>query len=141
MLKLKYLALLTVAASIVFGGQALAIPSAELNQYTDSFFWNINPEMRDRSIQPQQTQYQKEWSAIREVLRNRVVWMELPGCYAEPGTYGYEVENYGETVTAVTDAAFYARHPELRGRKIRPDETSLVEEWNSLYRSFPYSPC
>ena len=142
MLKLKSLGLSIIAVSVVLGSQALAsVPASVLDQYTDSYFWNVNPEMLNRSIQPHQTQYKKEWLAIREVLNDQLVWMQLPLCYAEPGEYGYEVEDYGETVTALTDAVFYTRHPELNGRKIRPGETALVEEWKAITRMFPPSLC
>jgi hypothetical protein len=142
MLKIKSLGLSIIAASVVFSSQVLAsVPASVLDQSTDSYFWNVHPEMLNRSIQPNQTQYKKEWLAIREVLKDRLVWMVLPYCYAEPGTYGYEVEDYGETVTALTDVVFYARHPELNGRKIRPGETALVEEWNAIARMFPPSLC
>jgi len=142
MLKLKSLGLSIIAVSVVLGSQALAsVPASVLDQYTDSYFWNVNPEMLNRSIQPYQTQYKKEWLAIREVLNNQLVWMQLPLCYAEPGEYGYEVEDYGETVTALTDAVFYTRHPGLNGRKIRPEETALVEEWKAITRMFPPSLC
>jgi hypothetical protein len=33
---------------------------------------------------------------------------------------------------ALTNRVFFARHPELGGRKLRPDETSLVAEWLSI---------
>ena len=142
MLSIKSLGLAIITASVVLGNQVLAsVPTTVLDQHTNSYFWTVRPEMLERSIQSHQTQYKKEWLVIRGVLMDRLVWMELPQCYAEPGTYGYEVENYGETVIALTDAVFYARHPELNGRKIKPTETSLVREWNSIKESFPYSPC
>ena len=142
MFKLKSLGLSIIAASIIIGNQALAsIPTSVLNDYTDSYFWNVRPELVNQKIQSHQTQYQKEWSAMREVLRERLVWMELPYCYAEPGTYGYEVQDYGDTVRALTDAVFYARHPELKGRKIRAGETKLIREWNQIKQMFPMSFC
>jgi hypothetical protein len=142
MLKIKFLSLPVIAASIIFANQATAsVPDQVLNQSTNSLFWNVHPEMLDRTIQPNQTLYRKEWSAIREVMSKLLVWRELPQCYADPDTYGYDVENYAEMIAAVTDAVFYTRHPELQRRKLRPSETRLVEEWNAIYRSFPYSPC
>ncbi len=142
MLKIKLLGLPVIVSSIIFASQAIAsVPDRVLNEFTDSGFWNIRPEMLNRTIQPNQTLYRREWSAIKEVMSKLLMWRELPHCYADPGTYGYDVENYAEMVTAVTDAVFYARHPELQRRKLRPSETRLIEEWNGIYRSFPYSPC
>jgi len=36
----------------------------------------------------------------------------------------------GQTdVNRLTDQVFYARHPELKGRKVRPNESALAQEW------------
>jgi hypothetical protein len=142
MSKLRLLGLSIISASVILGSKVLAsVPDPVLDQYTNLYFWNVNPEMFNRSVQFHQTQYKKEWLVIREVLNDQLVWMQLPLCYAEPGEYGYEVRDYGETVTALTDVIFYARHPELNGRKIRPDETELVKEWNAITGMFPPGLC
>jgi hypothetical protein len=138
MLKLKSLGLAIIAASVILSNQALAsVPTSALDQHTDSYFRDIHPEMRDKKIQPHQTQYQKEWSAIREVLRNRLSYGKV--CYKDG--YDYDVADYGGTLMALTDAVFYVRHPELTGRKIEPGETWLTKEWNSIWRSFPPDNC
>ncbi|NEO38101.1 MAG: hypothetical protein F6J90_17905 [Moorea sp. SIOASIH] len=127
MFKLKSLGLSILAASVVFHSQALAsVPEGVLNDFTNFYFWQVNPEMSNRNIKSHQTQYKKEWLAIKEVLKYRMVWMELPRCYADEGDYGYEIEDYGETIRAITDAVFYVRRPELKGRKIRLSETYLI---------------
>ena len=142
MLKLKSLGLSILAASVVCHSQALAsVPEVVLNDFTDFYFWEVNPEMSNNSIKSHQTQYKKEWLAIKDVLKDRIVWMELYRCYADEGEYGYEIEDYGETITAITDAVFYARRPKLKGRKITLSETHLIREWNWIKQSFPYSLC
>jgi hypothetical protein len=138
MLNLKSLGLAIITASVLLGSQALAsVPTSVLDQHTDSYFGDIHPEMRDRRIQANQTQYTKEWLAIREVLRNRISYGRV--CYKDG--YDYDVENYGGALIAITDAVFYVRHPELAGRKIKPNETRLTREWNSIWRSFPPDNC
>jgi hypothetical protein len=138
MLNLKSLGLAIIAASVILGNQALAsVPTSVLDQHTDSYFGDIHPEMRDRKIQAHQTQYQKEWLAIREALRTRMTYARV--CWKDG--YDYDVENYGEALMAITDAVFYARHPELLGRKIGSGETDLIQEWNSIWRSFPPDNC
>ena len=66
---------------------------------------------------------------------------EIPSCYADDVTYDYDLKDYGETITALIDAVFYASHPELKGRKLRPSETHLIREWNAIKQSFFYDPC
>lgn len=141
-LKLKFLGLSIAASSVIFCSQVMAIPpDQELDQWSNSYFWSIHPEMLNRRIQPSQTLYQSEWLAIRSVLRDKLTWMEIPGCVSDSGEYVYELPDYKDAHTAITDAVFYTRHPELRRRELRPSETRLIEEWNSIYKSFPYSPC
>ncbi|EDX70858.1 hypothetical protein MC7420_147 [Coleofasciculus chthonoplastes PCC 7420] len=41
----------------------------------------------------------------------------------------------------VADAVFYARHPELKGRKIRPGETNLAREWSAIQNRLPEFIC
>ena len=131
------LAPVSLAQSIQTKGYAF-IPSSELNSWTDSFFWWIYPEMQNRTIQPHQHQYRKEWLAIREALKNKFVWSQLH-CVDE--SYRYLPRDYGEAVNAATDAVFHARHPELGGRQIQPYESELIREWESISENFPLSLC
>lgn len=138
MLKLKSLGLGIIAASVILGNQAIAsVPTAVLDQYSDSYFWDVRPEMRDKKIQPHQAQYKKEWLAIREALKGRLSYGKV--CFKDG--YDYDVQDYGEALIAMTDAVFYARHPELAGRKIKPNETRLTREWNLIWKSFPACNC
>ncbi|NEO81021.1 hypothetical protein [Moorena sp. SIO4G3] len=142
MLNFKSLGLSILSASVVLQSQALAcVPESVLDNFTNFYFWQANPEMSNKSIKSHQKQYKKEWLAIKEVLKDRIVWMEIPSCYADHGDYGYEVKDYVETITALIDAVFYASHPELKGRKLRPSETHLIREWNLIKQSFIYDPC
>lgn len=142
MLKIKFISLSIAASSVIFCSQAMAAPpNQELDEWSNSYFWFVRPEMLNRRIQPSQTLYQREWLSIRAVLRNKLAWMQLPTCVSDSGEYVYELPDYKDAHTAITDAVFYTRYPQLRGRKLKPSETRLVEEWNTIYRSFPYSPC
>ncbi|EGJ33629.1 MULTISPECIES: hypothetical protein [Moorena] len=142
MLKFKSLGLSIISASVVFHSQALAcVPESVLDRFTNFYFWQANPEMSDKNIKSHQTQYKKEWLAIKKVLKDRIVWREIPSCYADDVTYDYDLKDYRETITALIDAVFYASHPELKGRKLRPSETHLVREWNSIKQSFSFSWC
>ncbi|AOY82938.1 hypothetical protein BJP36_26520 [Moorena producens JHB] len=152
MLKLKSLGLSILAASVVFHSQALAsVPEFVLKDFTDFYFWQVNPEMSNNNLNSGQTQYNQEWLAIKDTLKDRIVWRKLPSCdgytddhenYADDLNYSYFVNDNQETITALIDAVFYARHPELKGRKIRPNETHLIREWNLIKQSVSsYSWC
>ncbi|NEO38104.1 MAG: hypothetical protein F6J90_17920 [Moorea sp. SIOASIH] len=152
MLKLKSLGLSILAASVVCHSQALAsVPEFVLHDFTDFYFWQLNPEMSNNSLKSDQTQYNQEWLAIKETLKDRIVWRKLPTCdgytdahenYAGDLNYSYFVNDNQETITALINAVFYSRHPELKGRKIRPSETHLIREWNLIKQSVSsYSWC
>ncbi|NEP56849.1 MAG: hypothetical protein F6K31_07455 [Symploca sp. SIO2G7] len=115
-----------------------SIPSSKLNESTDFYFGLVHPEMQGRTIQPYQTQYKQEWLAIREVLRNRLVWTQQP-CIDD--SFNWYLTDYSETITAISDAVFHVRHPELGGRQIQPHETELIREWKSISENFPLSLC
>ncbi|MFW6359982.1 MAG: hypothetical protein ACOC0N_12320, partial [Chroococcales cyanobacterium] len=87
-----------------------------------------------------QTLYRKEWLAIRQVIPDMIAWTEIQcGAAAESGQYEYTVVNYD--ADAIADAVFYARHPELKGRKIRPGETDLANEWSAIRRNLVFDFC
>lgn len=41
-------------------------------------------------------------------------------------------EHHQRNVNQVTDLVFFARHPELGERRLRPDETALAQEWRTI---------
>jgi len=115
-----------------------SIPSSELNEWTDFIFGLVHPEMEGRVIQPHQTQYKQEWLAIREALKDKLVWTQM---LCVDDSYGYHLTDYKEAITAISDAVFHVRHPELGGRQIQPYETELIREWESISDNFPLSLC
>ncbi len=134
MLRLKSLGLSIVTTSVLFCSQAIAsVPDSVLNKFTNLLFWTIHPEMHDKKIQPNQTEYQKEWLAIREVLQDKLIYdTRVEYC----GRPGYLLTNSGnDPYIALADAIFYTRHPELGGGKIQLNETHLQEEWNAIFKS------
>ncbi|AOX02553.1 hypothetical protein BJP34_26695 [Moorena producens PAL-8-15-08-1] len=151
MLKFKSLGLSILAASVVLQTQALAsVPEFVVKDFTDFYFWQVNPEMSNNSLKSDQTQYNQEWLAIKETLKDRIIWRKLPSCdsyaqhenHADDLNYSYFVNDNQETITALINAVFYARHPELKGRKIKPSETHLIREWNLIKQSVSsYSWC
>jgi hypothetical protein len=134
MLRLKSLGLSIVTTSVLFCSQAIAsVPDSVLNKFTDLLFWTIHPEMHDRKIQPNQTQYQKEWLAIREVLKDKLIYSTIVDYCASSGYLLNDSEH--DPYIALADAIFYTHHPELTGHKIKPSETRLREEWNAIFKS------
>lgn len=115
-----------------------AAPPSAVNAWTDFFFYRLYPQMQGEKLQPSQTQLQQEWVAIRRAIADKIRWTPRD-CEQPPESDGYDVVNYSPN--QVADAVFYARHPELNGRKIRPGETNLAREWNAIQNRLPEFVC
>lgn len=100
-----------------------------VNTWTNSLFYALHPYMRNQKIQSYQTLYQKEWLAINRVIKNNTKLV----CNFSGSEGYYDFVGY---IQDVADAVFYARHPELNGRKIRAGEYELAREWRSIYQAF-----
>lgn len=113
-------------------------PSSAVNAWTDFFFYRLYPQMQGEKLEPSQTQLQQEWVAIRRAIADKVRWTSRE-CEQPPESNGYDVFNYSPN--EVADAVFYARHPELNERKIRPGETNLAREWSAIQSRLPEFVC
>ncbi|MEQ9485534.1 hypothetical protein [Coleofasciculus sp. F4-SAH-05] len=113
-------------------------PTSAVNAWTDFFFYRLYPQMQGEKLEPSQTQLQQEWVAIRRAIADKIRWTPRD-CEQPPESNGYDVVNYNPN--EVADAVFYARHPELNGRKIRPGETNLAREWSGIQRRLPEFVC
>ncbi|MFW6359941.1 MAG: hypothetical protein ACOC0N_12110 [Chroococcales cyanobacterium] len=113
-------------------------PKAEIDRWTDDFFYSLHPEMRGRKIQPHQTFYMRDWNIIRRFVSRHLVWTDI-SCVSDGSQFAW----FPDTLMAsdLTDALFYARHPELNGRPIRRGETALAEEWNAIHSIFGIGVC
>ncbi|WP_013321730.1 hypothetical protein [Gloeothece verrucosa] len=91
----------------------------------DAMFWYFHPELEGKRIQPDQTDYIREWMALYKVADR----FNLP-CWQCGGPFIEDLPvNWADQIA---DAVFYARHPELHERKIRPQERELANEWAQI---------
>jgi hypothetical protein len=104
----------------------------EVDDWTDTFFYAVHPDMKGRSIDPAQELYVREWNALRGVVKNWVGWIESNCGTASSDQDQASVDNVSVR-DKLADAVFYARHPELNGREIRSGETALANEWKSIH--------
>jgi hypothetical protein len=102
-------------------------------------WYRVRPQMRGQEIRPEQELYQREWAAIRQVVRYNTE-PGLPG--SEPGGCGTGVffKSSDAAYDSVADAVFYARHPEIKGREIQPGEPHLVKEWQTIRKMLEEAP-
>ncbi len=119
-----------------------------IERWADDFFYSVNPQLSRRKLRANETLYIREWNAIQRVIPTIVVYRNNE---CTPG-YSWLLVNYddenrpqerllvSEALDKVADAIFYSRNPELGGRKIRPGETALGNEWMRIRRSVSLLP-
>lgn len=86
----------------------------------DKVFAALNPQVGDRRIRPEEIYYAAQWRTIRNALDpNACVLVER--FYRDP-----------QVADNLADRVFYALHPELNWRKIRPHEVQYAREWSII---------
>lgn len=65
-----------------------------------------------------------QWSAMQQ---SQTAW-EAPGI-SESALIQAQIAANQRDPNKLTDIVFYSRHPEMRGQKIRSDQTALRNEW------------
>jgi hypothetical protein len=102
-------------------------------------WYRVRPQMHGKDIRPEQQLYQREWAAIRQVVRHNTK-PGLPG--SEPGGCGAGAyfKSSDASYDLVANAVFHARHLERNGRSIEPGEPHLVKEWQTIRKMLEDAP-
>jgi len=129
-------------------------PAQAIDNLTDYLFYNLYPELNRRKIRSDETQYIKEWAAIKKVVsQDNLVYGDT--CSGRSNNYEWLLSSYDDenprrnasplsspVLDKVADAVFYTRRPELNYRRIQPTETSLASEWLQIRRTISsLHPC
>jgi hypothetical protein len=101
---------------------------ASIEQFTDGFFYQANPELNRRKIQPGESGYIQEWQAIRDVVSQEITFNQNAGrrsCFPK-----WYVPNDDQAIfDRVTDQIFYTRNPDLNGQKINSTDRVNIRRW------------
>lgn len=116
-------------------------PEKAIDELTDYIFYNLHPQLNNRRIRSDETQYVNEWAAIKKVVSNDKLVYEKECGRNLNNNYQWRLSSYDSSVLArnasplsspvlnkVADAVFYTRNPELGYRRIQPSEKRLVSE-------------
>ncbi|MBO1349220.1 MAG: hypothetical protein EBE86_018360 [Hormoscilla sp. GUM202] len=94
----------------------------------DNVFAALNPQVGHRKIRPEEIYYAAQWRTIRNALDpNGCVLVER--FYRDP-----------KVAYHLADRVFYALHPELNWRKIRPHEVQYAREWSIIRNALSLIP-
>ncbi len=106
---------------------------ASIEQFTDGFFYQANPELNRRKIQPGESDYIQEWQAIRDVVSQEITFNPNAGrrsCLPK----WYVPNNDAAIFDRVADQIFYTRNPDLNGQKIMPNDRVNIRRWSNIRR-------
>ncbi|MDB9517501.1 hypothetical protein PN466_11135 [Roseofilum reptotaenium CS-1145] len=119
-----------------------------IDLWTDRFFYSVNPQLSERKIRPDETEYVREWNAIQSVMQALLIphnhncesGLANSALANSAGLANYDsVSRNGVNLSSkdldrVADAIFYLRNPEFGDRQIQPGETRLANEWLRIRR-------
>ena len=118
-----------------------------IDKWTDDFFYSVNPQLSRRKLRADETEYIREWSAIKRVVPEILAYRNN-GCTTnlEWLLENYDDENprerllVSDALDKVADSIFYSRNPQLGYRQIQPGETALRNEWLRIRRAVSLLP-
>lgn len=114
----------------------------KISYWTNYFFDRVRPEMRGKKIKLSQTIYRQEKTALRRVVRQVLL------CSCERENINSELTNKDKLDSPkknyffdgfyddLTDAIFYARHPEITNRESKLKDITLFTEWTFIRQYF-----
>ncbi len=108
---------------------------ASIEQFTDGFFYQANPELNKRKIQVGESGYINEWQAIRDVVSQEITFNPNAGRRSCFPTW-YVPNNDAAIYDRVADKIFHTRNPDLNGQKIMPNDRVNIRRWSNIRRKF-----
>jgi hypothetical protein len=123
---------------------------AAIDWQTDLFLHKVNPELDGRKLQSDETNYIREWNAIRQAVDQEM----KPNVSECAGDQYWELYSYdginglhsgrhpAPSFDRIADAIFYSRHPELIGRSLSSSNSALAREWSQIRQAIMVEqPC
>jgi hypothetical protein len=114
------------------------------DRLTDLLFYQLNPELKNRKLEPSDLGYTREWQRLRSAIAPRVQ-PSAEVCFprSKEGEWEFGPIN-GESQTAtydyLADAVFYSRNPDMNG-SIPANNQTAKNEWLAIRRVIYISNC
>ena len=122
-------------------------PANLIDQYTDHFFYQVNPELQGRKLTSRDREYIREWENLRAVIAPmiRPTREVCHGAEQEPeDLWDFNFQgmpnSYSNPYDYLADIIFYNRYPQLIGKKLSPG-TSEAKEWSIIRERLFVSTC
>lgn len=120
-------------------------PADLIDQYTDHFFYQVNPELQGRKLTSRDREYIREWENLRAVIAP-MIRPSREVCPFETSDVGWDFDfqgmprSYSNPYDYLADIIFYNRYPQLIGQKLSPG-TSEAKEWSIIRERLFVSTC
>lgn len=120
-------------------------PTQLIDEYTDHFFYQANPQLKGRKLTSRDRDYIREWDNLRAAISPLIKPTEVACAFAEPDGrwefhFGGQPDSYSNPYDYLTDVIFYSRYPEMIGQKLRPG-TVVAQEWSAIREKLYVSTC
>jgi hypothetical protein len=114
-----------------------------VDSVTDWLFYNVNPELKRRKLQPNDRGYIREWQVIREVVDQGLRFEKsTPGKMNPCGVPEWYFDNRDSALQdRLADAIFYSRNPKMSRKPIGRTNPSAIREWTKLRKSMNVAYC
>ncbi|VXD25041.1 exported hypothetical protein [Planktothrix serta PCC 8927] len=120
-------------------------PSDLIDEYTDHFFYQTNPELQGRKLTNTDQDYIREWHNLRAAIAP-LIKPSQEACPLEKSDVGWDFDlngmpkSYSSVYDYLADTIFYSRYPEMLGQKLQPG-TATAQEWSVIRSRLFVSTC
>lgn len=120
-------------------------PTQLIDEYTDHFFYQANPQLQGRKLTSRDRNYIREWDNLRAAIAPLIKPTEVACAFAEPDGrwefhFGGQPDSYSNPYDYLTDVIFYSRYPQMIGQKLQPGTTD-AQEWSAIRKRLYVSTC
>ncbi len=120
-------------------------PTQLIDEYTDHFFYQANPQLQGRQLTSRDRNYIREWENLRAAIAPLIKPTEVACAFAEPDGnwefhFGGQPDSYSNPYDYLTDVIFYSRYPQRIGQKLQPGTTD-AQEWSAIRKRLYVPTC
>jgi hypothetical protein len=116
-----------------------------IDNFTDHFFYAVNPGLNNRKLRASDKTYIQEWNAIRRAIGPLVKSSHEACVFGKRNGDAYWEFDLGDSqennsYDYLADVIYYQRNPNMAGKKLRPN-TAAAREWSAIRRELFIHVC
>lgn len=125
-------------------------PADLIDEYTDHFFYQANPELQGRKLTNRDQDYIREWNNLRAAIAPMIKPIQEACSYESfessnvEGLWDFDFKgmpnSYSNPYDYLADVIFYSRYPQMLGQKLQPGTTE-AQNWSIIRERLFVSTC